>query len=175
MRRSRGALGDASGLPSEESRSHVFRDHLDYGPPCRHRAQAHSRLPHLYGLERVLHLLLGDSDFLTWRTTIPLFYVGGVTRSYAAFCLNPFHPSLVIGLFGLLGMSGVFITPFVGRFIDRLVPWYATLFATLVLLAVQGTYIGAAGINVAAVIIATVGLDLGLQMQQVSITTAVFG
>lgn len=88
----------------------------------------------------------------------------------------PYHYStLVIGLFGLLGMSGVSMTPFLGRFIDRLVPWYASLFSTLVLLATQGTYISAAGINVAAIVIATIGLDLGMQMQQVSLTTSVYG
>ncbi|KAI9436533.1 MFS superfamily [Lactarius psammicola] len=88
----------------------------------------------------------------------------------------PYHYStLVIGLFGLVGMSGVSMTPFVGRFIDRLVPWYATLFSTLVLLEMQGTYFGAAGINVAAIVIATIGLDIGQQMQQVSLTTSSVG
>lgn len=72
-------------------------------------------------------------------------------------------------------MSGVSMTPFVGRFIDRLVPWYASLFSSLVLLAMQGTYSGAAGVNVAAIIIATIGLDIGQQMQQVSLTTSVYG
>ncbi|KAH8989541.1 MFS general substrate transporter [Lactarius akahatsu] len=88
----------------------------------------------------------------------------------------PYHYStLVIGLFGLLGMSGVSMTPLAGRFIDRLVPWYATLFSTLVLLAMQGTYSGAAGVNIAAIVITTIGLDIGQQMQQVSLTTSVYG
>ena len=65
--------------------------------------------------------------------------------------------------------------PFIGRFIDRLVPWYASLISTLVLLASQGIYIGGAGVNVAAVIIAVIALDIGQEMQQVSITTSVFG
>ena len=72
-------------------------------------------------------------------------------------------------------MSGVFITPFAGHFIDRLVPWYASLFSTLLLLAMQGTYFGAAGINVAAVVIVTIGLDIGQQMQQVAQTTSIYG
>jgi len=88
----------------------------------------------------------------------------------------PYHYStLVIGLFGLLGMTGVSMTPFAGRLIDRLVPWYASLFSTLLLLAMQGTYFGAAGINVAAVVVVTIGLDLGQQMQQVSQMTSVYG
>ena len=65
--------------------------------------------------------------------------------------------------------------PFIGRFIDRLVPWHASLISTLVLLASQGIYIGGAGVNVAAVIIAVIALDIGQEMQQVSITTSVFG
>jgi hypothetical protein len=74
-----------------------------------------------------------------------------------------------------MGIAGVLMIPIIGSIIDRLVPWYATLFSTLVLLAMHGTYIGAAGVNVSAVVIATIGLDIGLQMQRVSITTAVFG
>ena len=66
------------------------------------------------------------------------------------------------------------MTPFFGHIIDRLVPWYATLFAILVLLVAQGIYIGAAGVNVAAIVIVTVGLDIGHRMQQVSITTDVY-
>ena len=78
-------------------------------------------------------------------------------------------------MFGLLGISGVLMTPFFGRFIDRLVPWYATVFAILVLLAMQVTYVGAADVNIAAVVITTIGLDIGQQMQQVSLTTSVYG
>jgi predicted MFS family arabinose efflux permease len=77
-------------------------------------------------------------------------------------------------LFGLLGISGVSATPFVGRFMDRLVPWYGSLFAVLLLLVMQGIYFGAAGINVAAVVIVAIGLDLGQQMQQVSQMASVY-
>ncbi|KAF8268532.1 major facilitator superfamily domain-containing protein [Lactarius quietus] len=88
----------------------------------------------------------------------------------------PYHYStLAIGLFGLVGMSGVCMTPFVGRIMDRLVPWYASLFAIILLLAMQGIYFGAAGVNVAAVVIVTIGLDIGQQMQQVSQMASVYG
>ncbi|KAI0292663.1 major facilitator superfamily domain-containing protein [Multifurca ochricompacta] len=88
----------------------------------------------------------------------------------------PYHYStLVIGLFGLVGMFGVSMTPLVGRLIDRFVPWYASLLSTLGLLAVQGIFLGAAGVTVAAVVIVTVGLDVSQQMQQVSLTTSVYG
>ncbi|KJA16288.1 hypothetical protein HYPSUDRAFT_147937 [Hypholoma sublateritium FD-334 SS-4] len=85
-----------------------------------------------------------------------------------------FYSTLVIGLFGLVGMAGVAIGPFVGHFIDRLVPWYASLLGILMLLVFQSVQTGAGGINVGAVIVATFGLDVFRQMLQVSLTTAVF-
>ncbi|EGN97821.1 hypothetical protein SERLA73DRAFT_109064 [Serpula lacrymans var. lacrymans S7.3] len=87
----------------------------------------------------------------------------------------PYHYStLVIGLFGLVGMLGVFVGPLSGRLIDRLVPWYATLVATFMLVVFQGVQTAAGGINVAAVILACFGLDVFRQMQQVSLATSVF-
>lgn len=88
---------------------------------------------------------------------------------------RPFSCRLVIGLFGLLGMFGVAMGPLVGRVIDTLIPWYASLFAALMLACFQCIQVGAGGINIAAVIITTVGLDLFRQTLQVSLTTAVFG
>jgi len=88
----------------------------------------------------------------------------------------PYHYStLVIGLFGLIGMVGVTLGPFVGRGIDNLVPWYASLFAIFTITLFQSIQTGAGDINVAAVVIATIGLDVFSQMIQVSLTTAVFG
>lgn len=81
---------------------------------------------------------------------------------------------LVIGLFGLVGMLGVITSPFVGRLVDRLVPWYATLIATFACLVMQGINTGGAGLNVAVPVIVCFGLDVARQMQQVSLTTAVF-
>jgi len=66
------------------------------------------------------------------------------------------------------------MAPFVGRLIDQLVPWYASVMATVTLLFVQAIYVGAAGVNVAAVVIVTVGLDVSRQMQQVSLTSSVY-
>ena len=81
----------------------------------------------------------------------------------------------MIGLFGLIGMSGVIMAPFVGRSIDSLVPWYATLIAILMSILFQSIQTGAGDINVVAVVIATIGLDVFRQMIQVSLTTAIFG
>lgn len=82
---------------------------------------------------------------------------------------------LVIGLFGLVGMLGVAVAPFVGRLIDKLVPWYATIIASFSLIIFQAIQTGAGGINIAAVIIACFGIDVSRQMQQVSLTSAIFG
>ncbi|KIK76440.1 hypothetical protein PAXRUDRAFT_18217 [Paxillus rubicundulus Ve08.2h10] len=84
-----------------------------------------------------------------------------------------YYSTLNIGLFGLVGMLGVLVGPLIGRVVDRLVPWYATLVAMIMLLAFQAVQAAAGGISVAAVIIVCFGLDVARQMQQVSLTTAV--
>ena len=66
------------------------------------------------------------------------------------------------------------MSPLTGRLIDRLVPWYASVVSVIGLLLSQAVQTGGGGINIAAVVIATLGLDLFLQSEQVSLTTAVF-
>ena len=58
------------------------------------------------------------------------------------------YSRLVIGLFGLVGMVGVTLGPFVGRGVDNLVPWYASLFAILMITLFQSIQTGAGDINV---------------------------
>lgn len=111
------------------------------------------------------------------------FLLGGPPYNYSTYVLpnklrlvpNLTSFRLDIGLFGLVGMFGVSVGPLIGRLIDRLVPWYATLIATFLQLVFQSVQTGAGGINIAAVVIACFGLDVGRQMQQVSLTTAVYG
>ncbi|CAA7266066.1 unnamed protein product [Cyclocybe aegerita] len=93
------------------------------------------------------------------------FLLGGPPYNYS---------TLVIGLFGLVGMLGVALGPLVGRLIDRLVPWYASLFSIVMLLVSQSVQLGAGGISVGAIIIATFGLDIFTQMLQVSVSTTIF-
>ncbi|KZV71726.1 MFS general substrate transporter [Peniophora sp. CONT] len=83
------------------------------------------------------------------------------------------YSTLVIGLFGIVGMAGVVLAPFVGRLVDKMVPWYGTLFATVLMLFTAAIYWGAAGVNVAAVVIVTIGIDVFRQLQQVSLATSV--
>lgn len=85
-----------------------------------------------------------------------------------------FYSTLVIGLFGLIGMAGVSMGPIGGRLIDKLVPWYASLVSICFLLVFQAIQTGAGGIHVAAVIVATFGLDVFRQNLQVSLSTTIF-
>ncbi|KAI0090869.1 major facilitator superfamily domain-containing protein [Irpex rosettiformis] len=94
------------------------------------------------------------------------FLLGGPPYNYS---------TLVIGLFGLVGVLGVFAAPLVGRTIDHLVPWFATVIATIGLIIFQAIQTGAGGINIGAVVVVCFGLDVFRQYQQVSLTTAVFG
>lgn len=71
-------------------------------------------------------------------------------------------------------MLGVAMGPPIGRFIDQLIPWYAALIATFMMVVFQAIQTAAGGISIAAVILACFGLDVFRQMQQVSLTSSVF-
>ncbi|KAG6855524.1 hypothetical protein H0H87_001598 [Tephrocybe sp. NHM501043] len=111
------------------------------------------------------------------------FLLGGPPYNYSTYAavhfvhmplLTHLNSRLVIGLFGLVGMFGVAMGPFVGILIDKLIPWYASLISIVCLLCFQSVQTAAGGVNIAAVIIATLGLDVFRQMLQVSLSTAVF-
>jgi len=112
-----------------------------------------------------LTFLLGGPPYY-YSTSVPIARSSSITN---------FYLSLVIGLFGLVGMAGVAMGPVVGRLIDRLLPWFTSLFAICMLLVFQSVQAGAGGINIAAVIVAILGLDVFRQMLQVSLTTTIFG
>ncbi|KAF9529689.1 major facilitator superfamily domain-containing protein [Crepidotus variabilis] len=115
-------------------------------------------------IQGCLLLLLSSACFSSFWVTLT-FLLGG----------EPYHFStLTIGLFGLVGMFGVAMGPLVGRLVDRLVPWYATLFSICMSILFQSIQVGAGGINIGAVIVAIFGLDVFSQMIQVSVTTAIF-
>jgi hypothetical protein len=88
---------------------------------------------------------------------------------------NVITTSLAIGLFGLVGIFGVFMGPLGGRVLDHLLPWYGTLISVSALLLVLCIQIGAGGINIGAVVVVAFGIDVFNQMIQVSVTTAIYG
>ncbi|KAI0029239.1 major facilitator superfamily domain-containing protein [Vararia minispora EC-137] len=84
------------------------------------------------------------------------------------------YDTIVIGLFGLIGMIGVFAAPLYGHMIDRLVPWYTAVASTILFLVAKALYLGAAGLSIAIPVLVTVGLDVGRQSQQISLSTSIF-
>lgn len=82
--------------------------------------------------------------------------------------------SLVIGLFGLVGLAGVILGPFTGRFMDRIAPWYGVMMSTILLFAFQAIQTGAGAIHIAAVIVGCIGLDAFRQVQIVSMVMMIF-
>ncbi|KAJ6551737.1 major facilitator superfamily domain-containing protein [Mycena capillaripes] len=87
----------------------------------------------------------------------------------------PYHYStLAIGLFGLVGMVGIAMAPVVGRLVDGLVPWMATFVCVLHVIASQVIQTFAGEVNVAAVVLAIMILDIGTQGTQVSVTAKLF-
>ncbi|KAJ6526798.1 MFS DHA1 protein [Mycena capillaripes] len=87
----------------------------------------------------------------------------------------PYHYStLVIGLFGLVGMVGITMAPVVGRLVDGLVPWMATFVCVLHVIASQVIQTLAGEVNIAAVVLAIMILDIGTQGTQVSVTAKLF-
>lgn len=81
---------------------------------------------------------------------------------------------LVIGLFGLVGLVGIAIGPLIGRFVQKLVPWYAVLIASFGLMITQTIYTAAAKLSVAAVVVVCIALGAFIDMQQVALSTRVF-
>lgn len=71
-------------------------------------------------------------------------------------------------------MLGVALGPFLGRTLDFIFPWYGAMFAALWLLVFQAVMVIGAGLNVAPVVISTLGLDVFRQLTSVSLTSMVF-
>ncbi|KAI1789925.1 major facilitator superfamily domain-containing protein [Ganoderma leucocontextum] len=116
-------------------------------------------------VQAILISIGSSATFTNWWVTLT-FLLGGPPYNYS---------TVVIGLFGVVGIVGVAMAPVIGRTIDKLVPWSATLFGIIMLLLTFSIQTAAVGLNVAVVVIVTIGLDLFRQTQQVSLTTAVLG
>ncbi|KAK7052462.1 MFS DHA1 protein [Favolaschia claudopus] len=116
-------------------------------------------------IQGCLILFLNSAIFSGFWVTMT-FLLGG----------EPYHYStLVIGLFGLVGMFGIAMAPIVGRLIDGLVPWMAAFVAIMLVIISQLIQTFAGELNIAAVVITTILLDLGVQATQVSLTADIFG
>jgi hypothetical protein len=112
-----------------------------------------------------LNGMLASAVFASYWTTLT-FLLGNDPYNYS---------SLVIGLFGLVGMLGVATAPFVGRLVDRLVPWTGVFLGILIQGSGQIIATGGGVVNVACVVIPIFILDVGQQLQQVSNQMRVFG
>ncbi|KAJ7449212.1 MFS DHA1 protein [Mycena latifolia] len=93
------------------------------------------------------------------------FLLGGDPYNYS---------TLIIGLFGLVGMAGIAMSPVVGRLVDSLVPWMGAFVGILLVVVSQIIQTFAGELSVAAVVIATILLDIGAQGTQVSMTAGIF-
>ena len=80
---------------------------------------------------------------------------------------------MVIGLFGLVGVFGIVVGLLLGRTIDHLLPWTASLIATTALIIFQAIQTGAGGVHIAAVVIVCLGIDVFRQTQYASLNTIV--
>ena len=63
---------------------------------------------------------------------------------------------LAIVLFGLVGIASIASSPPVGRLIDHLVPWTATLISLAIIVGSQVITTAAGTLNIAAVVVATI-------------------
>ncbi|KAI0825557.1 MFS superfamily [Irpex lacteus] len=141
--------------------------------PAKNRGMSYFRI--LYGMGKlaVTEPLLIQSSLINlasmacftnfWVTLT--FLLGGPIYNYN---------TLIIGLFGLVGMAGVAAAPLIGRTVDRVVPWFATVISVVCSLAFYSIQLGAGGVNIAAVVIVAAGIDMFRQSQQVSLLTRVF-
>ncbi|CDO75002.1 hypothetical protein BN946_scf184965.g4 [Trametes cinnabarina] len=116
-------------------------------------------------VQAILITVPSSACFTNWWVTLT-FLLGGPPYNYS---------TVVIGLFGVVGIVGVACAPLIGRIIDKLVPWSATLVAIIALIITFTLQTAAVGLNVAVVVIVCIGLDVFRQTQQVSLTTAVLG
>ncbi|KAF8441083.1 major facilitator superfamily domain-containing protein [Boletus edulis BED1] len=87
---------------------------------------------------------------------------------------DPYHFStLYIGLFGLIGILGIFSGPLASRLVDRFGTWYTVLVATICLLVLQCVEVIVGGVHISVVVIMCFGIDAFRQMQTLSLQMSV--
>jgi predicted MFS family arabinose efflux permease len=114
-----------------------------------------------------LHALLGAMTFgafsVFWSTLA--FHLASLPQHYG---------SVVVGAFGLVGVSGALAAPLVGRFADKRDPRIVNAAAIAVTLLSFAVF-AAAGSSLAGIAAGVVLLDVGAQSNHVSNQTRVFG
>ncbi|KAH9919339.1 major facilitator superfamily domain-containing protein [Fomitopsis serialis] len=116
-------------------------------------------------VQAVLILIPNAAVYANFWVTLT-FLLGGPPYQYS---------TLIIGLFGFVGMVGVTMSIPVGRLIDRLVPWLAAIVSIFLYVVVTAIGVGADGINIASVVIVCIGVDVLRQTIQMTLTTWIFG
>lgn len=97
-----------------------------------------------------------------WVTST--FMLGGPAYNYN---------SLEIGLFGLLGITGVCFSPLIGKLVDRMVPWYSMILG--ISIALTGQLIGfASPYSLGGVIPQVFLMDVGQSASQISNQARIF-
>uniref|UniRef100_A0A0W0FEA9 Putative MFS superfamily n=1 Tax=Moniliophthora roreri TaxID=221103 RepID=A0A0W0FEA9_MONRR len=115
-----------------------------------------------------LTFLLGGEPYHYSTWVLPTF------STHLGFSLFMSRFSLIIGLFGLIGICGVAMGPLIGRIIDKLIPWYASIISSMGIILFMTVQVIGGGLHISAVIITTVGLDLFRQTVQTSLSTNFF-
>ncbi|KAF9259070.1 MFS general substrate transporter [Marasmius fiardii PR-910] len=115
-------------------------------------------------VQAVLINLASYAVLSSFWTTLT-FLLGGDPYNYS---------TLVIGLFGLVGMCGVAMGPVIGRAIDNLIPWYATLIGSIGVVVFASVQLIGGGIHVSAVIISIIGIDVFRQLVSTSLSVRIF-
>ncbi|KAK0448015.1 MFS superfamily [Armillaria borealis] len=109
--------------------------------------------------------LLAAAGFSNFWVTLT-FLLGGPPYNYS---------TLEVGLFGLIGISGVCMTLLANPIFDKLHPWYSAIIGSIIYACFQALLVGAAGIHIASkVVVATVGIDVFCRILQVSLQMLIF-
>ncbi|SJL01269.1 related to dityrosine transporter [Armillaria ostoyae] len=108
--------------------------------------------------------LLSSAGLSNFWVTLT-FLLGGPPYNYS---------TLLIGLFGVISIFGVCMTPLTGRLVDKLHPWHGSILGSILYGCFQLLLVGAAGIHVVPVILATLGIDVFCRMLQVSLQMSIF-
>jgi predicted MFS family arabinose efflux permease len=130
-------------------------------------------------LYSVFHLLLTEPLLL--QASLITYLNSAIFTSYwttLSFLLSspPYsYSSVVIGLFGLIGIFIILAAPVYSRLIlDKVVPLTATIFGLLIELAgvAVGTFVG--GHNVAGPVLQAVAVDVGSQFSNIALRSSIY-